>query len=131
MKAIMLNLQSIYQRMKHKLQHNEAKDRGPVPPVRAQKKHAAAQAQPTKKEPKPAVEKQQAPAEPSRPTIVSRGNNKNVFITVEAGQDADEALRLADHPGASESPSLETIEDGLDPYNSGVFSTKRVWRESR
>lgn len=125
--AMLVKLQSIYRRVKHKLQHNEAKDRGPVPPVRVTKKPAAPK---SKAEPKQPVA-QQDTTESVRPAIVSRGNNKNVFITVAAGQDADEALRLADQENAGESPTLETVEDGLDPYNSGVFTTKRIWHESR
>lgn len=121
------NLQKIYRRLVDRLNYNEAKARGPVPPVRVLREPAKTSASPTKAvrtEPKrtPKVDS-------SSVHVVSRGPNKNVYVEVREGQDVEDALREADDQQSAR--SLETIEDGLDPYNSGVFSRKQVWHEKR
>ena len=63
---------------------------------------------------------------PSR--IVSRGNNKNVYVVAVPGIDDNDVLREADALEIDTS-SLETVEEeGFDPYNSGRFNRDKTWR---
>ncbi len=121
---MLAKLQKIYLRLVDRLNYNEAKARGPVPPVRVMRAPTKPTAEPAKK-----PQQEHASEDNSTVHVVSRGNNKNVYVKVKPGQDVEDALRDADELAISD--GLETIEDGLDPYNSGVFSRKQVWHEKR
>ncbi|MEM8982713.1 MAG: hypothetical protein AAGC71_06780 [Pseudomonadota bacterium] len=68
------------------------------------------------------AESEQADADVATPRrVISRGNNKNVYVIATPELDENEALRQADEL-VLDTGSLETIdEDGFDPYNSGSY----------
>lgn len=121
---------------REKAQHNEAKDRGPVPPVRRASK------------PKSTVRNQALAPETSKPTaevakpravpkVAQRGAGKNVMVFAGVDEDADAALERLDRSTSSikleeiPKPGVEQPKDGFDPYNSGVFDSKKVWNNSK
>ncbi|MEM1263585.1 MAG: hypothetical protein AAGH76_14375 [Pseudomonadota bacterium] len=57
--------------------------------------------------------------------VISRGNNKNVYVIATPDLDENEALRRADEL-AIDTGTLETVEEnGFDPYNSGSYSKRK------
>ena len=63
--------------------------------------------------------------------VISRGNNKNVYVVAEPDLDEDAALRAADVLEI-DTGTLETVdEEGFDPYNSGGFHRSKTWTDRR
>ncbi len=122
-------LSQLIERFREQLNYNEAKARGPVPPVRVLRNPPVPKVTAKVQPEKPASTVSDKPQSLTTTHVVTRGNNKNVYVEVKPGQDVEDALKAADE--LSIESNLETIEDGLDPYNSGVYSRKQVWHEKR
>ena len=128
------NLQQMVRRFVNRVQASDGKSRAPVPPVRTPLRapKRTAEANPVAKPAKTSdVDAPVLTRQPQTITrVVSRGNNKNVFVQLRPGQTIEDALKMADD--APPPASLEILpDDGLDPYNSGAYSTRQIWNDPR
>ncbi|MEO1034713.1 MAG: hypothetical protein AAFX44_04035 [Pseudomonadota bacterium] len=139
LESIIDNVRAIVAR----LSGGATEQRDPIPPVRASsvqrvmRKPASANG---RRRPIDSVaiteDKSDAPVEqpvaetpPHR--IISRGNNKNVYVVAVPDLDENDALREADALEI-DTGSLETVEEeGCDPYNSGSFHRNQTWHRRR
>ncbi|MEM7279422.1 MAG: hypothetical protein AAF385_15015 [Pseudomonadota bacterium] len=71
------------------------------------------------------------------PKLAQRGAGKNVMVLAGVNEDPDAALERLDRTSASielevaPPTSDKSAKGGFDPYNSGVFDSKKVWDNSK
>ena len=125
-------IEAIAQQLKRRLVGDKAAARPPVPPRRAPTRPPRARVTPVVAAEQPAATP--APASTPKhgapePRILSRGNNKNVYVMMAPDSDEDDVLRSIDAEAAAQSKRLRVVEDkDFDPYNSGAYTRSDVWR---